>query len=122
MNALIKVAMDPTGHFRNRDVSKDKLLEAMGLIPYFAVAAAAQLPKTAEKALELMDLEYGFGMGAMTGAGTVDEDGVYEYPEDPPLYPMAAFRFPESDVTVYVYQYAMVAVVDPETTLITRMD
>jgi hypothetical protein len=56
----------------------------------------------------------------MTGS-TVTEDGVWQYPEDPDLYPL--MKLQEGDVEMLVYPYALVAMRDTSgRTLCTRMD
>ena len=113
--------LDPTGHFSGRNVPPKKLVEALGIVPYFVLSAAedAQEP-TARAVLDIMAEAYGFYLGDMEG-GTVDAEGVYSYPEDPDLYPLIKWTVGEK-VDVFMYPYAIVAVRDGTNTIITRMD
>jgi hypothetical protein len=114
----IAVKVDPTSHFKG--VPQARLLGALGIVPSFVAYAANVAPETTARAMmDAMGEAYGFYMGDMEG-GTVDAEGVYSYPEDEPLYPLVRWKL--DDVTVYMYQYAIVAVQDKDTTIITRMD
>ena len=57
---------------------------------------------------------YGFGGSPMTG-GTVADNGVYTYPEDPPLYPIA--KMEGGPAVVWVYDYGICAIVEDHTTV-----
>jgi hypothetical protein len=66
---------------------------------------------------------YGYGFGDGSGWGTIGPDGTYysQHEEDAPLAPLGRFKITD-DITMYVYQYAIVGVTDGTETLITRMD
>jgi hypothetical protein len=118
MITSIAAKVDPTSHFKG--VPQSRLVEALGIVPSFVAYAAVEAPEvTARAVLDAMAEAYGFYMGDMEG-GTVDAEGVYQYPDDPPLYPLVRWKL--DDVTVYMYQYAIVAVQDKDTTIVTRMD
>jgi len=115
----IAVKVDPTGQYKN--VARHRLVDALGIVPSFVSYAAVEATEpTARAVLDAMAEAYGFYMGDMEG-GTVDAEGVYQYPDDPPLYPLVRWKL-DDDVTVYMYQFAIVAVQDKDTTIITRMD
>ena len=120
---LMKVTIDPLNAYEG--IKHTKLWEATGIIPYFVAEAA--LAETADtKAQDVMDLMnecYGFGLGdynMLDGGGAIDKDGVYTYPDDEPLSPLVKFDMEYS--TVYIYQYALVAVDDGNTQVMQRMD
>lgn len=120
---VVTKKLDPLEKFQKARPSD--LIEAMGLIPYFVVEAATEGPEGAAGVLEAMNNAYGFAIGGNMTGGTVSEEGVYQYPEDPDLYPYARFTLsgPDGDIAdVFVYPYAIVAVRDNKETLVTRMD
>lgn len=102
---------------------KDRLIEACGLIPYFFVAAKEQGAKTAEEAYQTMVDEYGFGDYSGTNWGTVDPKGTYvsAYDEDPDMEPLMSMSILDGP-TLHIYQSAILAVVDANKTIISRMD
>ena len=105
--------LNPTGYFN--DVPKDRIIEALGIL----VPWAMRDPD--EPVREVFDKMYSFGLFEMTG-GEIDDKGVYRYPEDPDLHPLAVLKRMNGE-TVYFYQYAMVGVVQPNgDTFVTRMD
>lgn len=57
-----------------------------------------------------------FGTSTLMTGGIVGFDGVYEYPQDPPLYPRAKLTL-DSGEYVYLYPYDMLASVDSATGL-----
>ena len=115
------VSIDPNKAFKG--AKKDRLIEACGLIPYFFLAAKEQGAKTAKEAYAVMVSEYGFGDYSSTSWGTVDSKGTYvsAYDEDPDMEPLMSMTILDGP-TLYVYQYAIMAVVDSNDTIITRMD
>ena len=78
--------------------------EQIGYIPAFLQVAIADTTQPLGPAL---NEAYQHGGGPMTG-GTYEEGGVYNYPEDPPLYPLAAIECARG--TVYVYLYGIVSI------------
>jgi len=64
---------------------------------------------------------YPFGLISMDG-GEIGPDGVYRYPEDEPLYPMAETSY--GNEKLYFYPYAIVGTVNSETgqQWLTRLD
>ena len=63
---------------------------------------------------------YGMPVSEIDG-GTVSAAGVYRFPGDPDLYPMALLARDEEQV--YIYAYGIVAFVSPDCpTWVTRMD
>ena len=120
---VLDVTIDPLNGFEG--IKHSKLFEATGLIPYFvAEAALTEGTDTAQEAFNVMNEAYGFGLGdynMLSDKGEVDSEGLYSYPEDPDLAPMVQFKW--DDMTVWVYQYGLVAVRDGEgNTIMQRMD
>ena len=112
-NPMIAI-IDPTEHYEN--VPPERLIEAIGILPHWV---DNNDPRSAK---EQFQQKYQFGCCEMPG-GTVDENGVYNYPEDPPLYPF--YSLERDNEMIYFYNYAMVAVVlkdEARTTYVTRMD
>tara|TARA_R110002033_G_scaffold24235_2_gene56678 strand:+ start:147 stop:533 length:387 start_codon:yes stop_codon:yes gene_type:complete len=66
---------------------------------------------TAEPLSEFMLHSYGFG-GAPMG-GTVNDAGVYSYPEDPDLYPLVSLTV--EDKTVLLYAYSITTIIEDNT-------
>ena len=92
--------IDPLDHFKADPL---EIATALGFIPAW-LSKANEYPniKTA-----LID-QYVYYMGDITG-GEIDSDGVYRYPEDPPLYPLASAEL--DGERFYQYQYGIVATV-----------
>lgn len=115
----MKVSVDPNSAFTR--APQGRLVEACGIIPDFFIHAIREgADGTAREALKAMNDVYGFPVSPMPG-GEVDQYGTYRFPEDPPLEPLMKLEAP-GGVTLYIYQYAIVALVDPEETIVTRMD
>ena len=113
------VSVDPNGHFKASGAKMDRLVEACGLLPLFAAQCYGEGLKDPEAFQKQMVSIYGFGDYRMDG--TVDSEGVYNYPEDPPLHPLVALSYPENPIEVLIYQYAILAVKGPDETIISRM-
>ena len=89
--------LDPMEKFQNVD---DWTMKNMiGLIPSFITTTTDNLVKEALR-------NYGFGGPEM--GGTVNKEGIYSYPGDPDLFPIACCRL-MNDKTIYIYEYAIVA-------------
>ena len=120
-NTGMKATIDPLEGFEG--IKDEKLMEACGLLPYFAAEVHLQEPESVQEAFrDLMDVyQMGYGQDG-SGWGTV-EAMVYksEHKEDPDMDPLMVFHLTE-DIDFLVYQYAICAVTDGETTLMMRMD
>lgn len=106
--------IDPNKKYKQAD--PDALRDAMGILPLWV---DDQDPRPAK---EQFEEKYQFGCFPMTG-GTVDEEGTFWYPGDPPMPPIG--KIERSQETVYFYQYAIVATVQKDedrTLFMTRMD
>lgn len=97
-------------------IPMDRLIESLGWIPTFI---DARNPDTAQ---EQFNRSYSHGGGWQPlGGWTMQDDGTLEYPEDPPLKPIAVVAVGEQ--TVRVYPHAWVSVRNPDGTYeVCRMD
>lgn len=118
------INVDPNQHHVPKGANKGRIMEACGIIPMFAAEAYLKGAVTAQEVYDSMVESYGFGDMSSTDWGTVDPTGVYKssYEEDPDMEPLVELSYPDNPVKVYIYQYAITAVVDKDTTIITRMD
>jgi len=118
----MKVTLDPTKEFTS--VPQERLVDALGFIPEFVVAAFELFPEgdSAEDVYNAMVKVYRYGdyRFLSTNGGEVDSEGVYRYPEDPDLHPLVCFE--QGDVKVFVYQHAIISVRDSRDTIVSRMD
>ena len=106
--------IDPLNHYP--DMTHADIIESLGLIPPWVAEAEATGQTIKASLIE----NYGpFYMGDMTG-GTIDGDGVYTYPDDPPLYPLV--KAEHNGETFYQYHYGIVAVTTDGGQWVTRMD
>jgi len=94
------------------------LVEACGIIPDFFCTACLEAQHVDPQKLTILDIAdkmdelYGCGGFAQYPLkGTLGANGVYSYPDDPDLHPLARFSF-EDRFVLYVYQYGICAVVD----------
>lgn len=124
MTQVISAEIDPNEYHIRKGASPKRLREACGLIPEFYLEAAMRGNETAQELYDAMTSIYGFGSyeEAFRG-GSVDSDGVYQsqFEEDPPMVPLLKLGG-EGYATLYIYQHAMLALVDDEKTIVTRMD
>lgn len=120
MQNKILIYPDPNGKFE--DVNSNRLLEACGLLPYFAMDENL----SHYRLKEAMERAYGFGDLYEIVKGEIDSAGVYSYPGDEPLNPlMKIVRYSNDghrDI-LYIYEYAIVAICEEnEKPFISRMD
>ena len=117
------INVDPNEYHIPKGAKQGRLVEACGIIPMFAHEAYLKGAVTAQEVYDSMVESYGMGDWASPNWGTVDAKGVYKstHAEDPDLYPLVSLEYPGA-AKVYIYQYAIMAVVDPQQTIISRMD
>jgi len=96
----ISWVIDPNDKFRHEN--PNYLLQCLGIIPNF-------ITNDTEDVIKEALLRYQFGGPEMKG-GDVDKNGVYSYPGDPLLHPLASCM--AGGKYIYVYQYAIVSFVD----------
>ena len=110
---LDNTKLDPTGSYTTE--TAQYIMEACGILPYW-VASWPQLGTL----LEHLNQQYGFGIYEMTG-GTLSDDGIYQYPEDPPLAPLISIQ--TMNGVFYQYLYGIVAIpMEDGAHFVTRMD
>ncbi len=117
----MKVTIDPTESFKG--IKHEKLLEATGLLPYFAADVALSEPESVQEAFDMLMECYGMGYG-QDGSGWGSVDGTTyksEHEGDPDMEPMVTFELTD-DISWHVYQYSITAVTDGEQTLMARFD
>ena len=101
--------IDPTGDFKKDNVDYNRCQEACGLIPSFIHSDdESSLTKQIEN-------RYSYFFGRWKTDGKVTMTGHWEYPDDPPLAPLMAYEHKPTSQIIYIYQYAIVAVVDLKT-------
>lgn len=109
----MKFELDPTGTWAEKGVPDERLMDAIGVLPIWAMEAAV----TKAEPWEYLDNRYlhGGGLHEFKG-GELTPEGLYKYPEDPPMWPVAKMVW--GDNVLYFYQHAMVAI----NNRMTRMD
>ena len=120
-NTGLKATNDPLNAYVG--IKPSKLMDATGLLPYFAADVALMEPEDAQGAFDDLMECYGMGYGQDgSGWGTV-VDMVYksEYEEDSDMCPLVVFHLTD-EINFLVYQHAICAVTDSNTTLMMRMD
>ena len=115
------IIVDPMNTYAG--IKPRKILESLGLLPYFAAEVHLMEPETVREAFDSLMEVYGFGMGQKGDEWGTVEDMVYKSgcEGDPDLTPLASFKLTE-DIDFLVYQYAICAVTDGTDTLMMRMD
>ena len=103
---LAVLRIDPTGWFLLNGGVPQKMIGALGILPQWAAQAYDFDNNFKDALIHNYGCFYG---GAMEG-GTVDSEGVYSYPEDPDLYPLAVMTAPYTTDKVFFYEYSMVGV------------
>jgi len=101
---MIMLRPDPLNTYPNAD--PEYILECLGYIPSFILTALEEPKSTFSQ--DIMEV-YGFGGAPMTG-GEIQQDGVYTYPKDPDLYPLAILETERGDVICY--RYGITAIIE----------
>ena len=111
----MRITYDPLKQYRN--VKPGRLKEACAFI-WMQSAQAAALGIGLK---EVINEHYGYPTYEFKG-GTVDPDGTYRAPEDPPLYPLCEINTGEE--MVYMYEHEIISIRDRLTgnTYVTRVD
>ena len=87
---------DPTGHFGDEGVPPERLLQALGVLPLWAIEACILDADIKDH----MAKRYQFGIYETKG-GVITPEGVFKYPEDPLKYPYAKLTHKENIVWFY---------------------
>jgi len=114
---MIKHDIDPTG---KAGMSREECREWAGLLPYWAANASQAGMTTAEGTLDILAKHYGFP-ASVHHDGELSEEGRYDYPGDPPLYPLVVCHVTD-DVRIFIYLYGLLSVHGPDGDFHTRMD
>lgn len=116
------ITLDPTGHYQEQPHIGVKApamcMTACGLLPQFAIGPNASVADN-------MEHNYQYHNGwTVGGEASIDERGVWSYPGDPDMYPIAKIVGDEEvKETVYIYPHAIVGVAhDGKLVKWTRMD
>lgn len=120
MTGELTGSLDPTGHYS--ELPKERLVNAIGILPNWTVIALYENGESIKDFTTRMADLYGFGdLFEFTGHGEITEEGIYNYPEDPPQYPLAVMR--NQELTVWFWPNAMLGIVDQDgEVFVTRMD
>lgn len=113
---IISFSID--GRHRISNLPVREILQYAGLIPAWIQDKPLEMSMRA-----CCKEQYHYGWHPFAdGKGTIDEDRVYSYPEDPDLVPYGVFETEEE--MLICYDYAIFAFIDKTTdnTLIVRMD
>ena len=116
----LRSEFDPTKSFTNAPVKR--LVEAMGILPSWVVEGLEAGCADIEALTASLADSYGFGKLHNFKGGEVAENGTYQYPEDPPMPPLA--KIESADLSIYFYQHAMLSIVEKDSggAFVTRMD
>jgi hypothetical protein len=98
-----RFVIDPTRHFEERGATKQSLVEATGFLPAFALGDK-------ETIAENLESNYRFFNEWRIGDEEVDEQGIFYYPDDPPLHPILLIA--QGEEKIYIYQYGIVTKVN----------
>lgn len=93
---------------KHRDKKWNFVMAIIGSVPEWFITEEDKhgvLPK----AIDIINKNYPFGFHPMNGI-TINEDGVFSYPDDPYIYPIVKFNW--GDETIYQYEFGWVAIVD----------
>lgn len=93
--------------------------EVLGLIPYILSEAVGNA-EDINDFIPTVEAAYGYGLYQIDEATVTD--GVYSYPEDPDLHPLASYKIPKFNITIYQYPYGFVAFVMEDYEVVFRMD
>jgi hypothetical protein len=98
------IVIDPLGQFKG--VKVGALLDALGILPMWLSEINDN-----ENIMQEMKNRYQYGTNEM--GGEVTPAGVYRYPDDPDLFPIATVTI--KDKTAIFYEYSMFSVLDNNT-------
>lgn len=116
MKAIVNiyVEFDPNDMYRERPLGMDTL----GLIPFW-VFEWNNVDDADMTLKDYLDKRYGYGLYEMDKS-TISSKGVYSYPDDPDLYPIA--KMDTRAGVFYQYDYGIVAIPTEDGHFVTRMD
>lgn len=103
-NSTYAVEIDPTGFFEKQGTNPYLIFDNLGLIPGFMFNDEF----LDRPAWEALDSQYVHGGGLYVNEATITDEGLYQYPGDPDLYPLA--KYTRAAEIIYQYQYGVMAV------------
>lgn len=113
MTTSLRASFDPNAAFPN--ATPLDLLEACGFIPGW-IAESPDLPMR-----DALDINYAFAGGFQPFNGpSLDAQGRFTYPGDPPLDPLLVLTC--GNETLRQYKYGLVALTTGDTTEFARLD
>jgi len=102
---IIKITIDPLSKYNH--LSQEEIFDTLGALPHWAIN-----PDYLDVPLkEALDKQYNFGLYESSGQ-TITKEGIYQYPEDPDLYPL--IKIQRKDEIFYQYRYAIIAIVQKD--------
>ena len=117
----VRIEIDKFDHFP-KEVTAEKLVNACGLLLDWSIEYFLSYDRLEEKLFEFMQNTYRFPMAA-TPAEDYFDNGIFRYPGDPPLYPVARISSPNTNEEFYIYQHAIVLFITHDGKIIySRMD
>ena len=113
---MFRITIDPTDYYT--DNNHHKIIAYCQTVISWAINPS--FVKTSFKAGVLQQYLYGanFNMG-----GIIDSNGIYKYPDDPPLHPL--LKIERNNDCLYFYEHDIIALKDANSTsgfYITRVD
>jgi len=117
----VKGVIDPHNHWP--DINHRELYEWTGFLPAWFISYSFFPDKEEGGGVkDFMDKAYGFGLHEMTG-GSVTEDDIHQYPEDPDMYPIITLEATNGSQMIQ-WEHGIVAFRDSteDEWFITRMD
>jgi hypothetical protein len=110
---MVNFHVDPLNKFPH--ASQNELIYSCGFLTGWIMQA-----DSTETIKEALLRNYAYFMGEMKG-GTLSNDGVFSYPEDEDLYPVALFEL--DGEKCFIFPHAIVGIINKDgSTWMTRMD
>ncbi len=114
MGIAIAIKVDPLKKFTH--IPRKSIISSAGDLVHWLVLALGTCAVVGEPMNNTMDSIYAHGGGIgsnMNGRNnaTMDDDGTYHFPGDPPQYPIMSLRCPTLDdgPTAFIYNHAFLA-------------
>ena len=112
----MKITFDPQKHFTK--ISQQKLAECCGLLLPWAISAiytGKSMKASVEENYPFGDFNENLGMEKY-----IQPDGIFAYPDDPPLSPLVEITY--QGETCYIYPHAWICIKNDTGTFLSRMD
>jgi len=99
----MNITVDPTGHYASKNKNPSDVVQACGILTNYALMGNATI-----SANLAANYTYFTGWSEPHKDAAMDDEGVYQYPEDPPLHPL--IKLEQGNEEVFIYPYAIVCV------------